>query len=185
MLICVDMMSGTGCGATNRDGAQRCAQCGRPLRYPLRLHNPGDVVGRYRIGRVLGHGGFGAVYQADDLNTGAVVAVKETLDPDSIRNFQSEFAILRNLQHPNLPRYFEMFEEQGNGYLVMELVPGQSLEDVLDKQPGQPLIESQVLGYAVQICDALTYLHSQTPPILHRDIKPANVRLTPEVWSSS
>lgn len=72
-----------------------------------------------------------------------------------------------------------MFEYAGNGFLVMEFVPGQSLEDILERQK-RPLLESQVLGYALQICDVLTYLHSLNPPIIHRDIKPANIRLTPE-----
>lgn len=180
MLICLDQRTGTGCGAQNRDGAQHCSKCGMSLRFALQLQNPGAMIGHYRIARVLGHGGFGAVYEAEDTQQpGLHVALKETFDPTSIGSYQKEFAVLRTLQHPNLPRYYEMFEYQGNGYLVMELVPGQSLEDVLDSQPGQPLLESQVMGYAIQVCDALTYLHSQTPPIIHRDIKPANIRITP------
>jgi len=179
MLICLDQRTGTGCGANNKDGAQFCAQCGRPLRFALQLFDPGARVGNYQIARLIGHGGFGAVYQAQDTRTTQSVALKESFSPDSIRSFQREFAALQNLQHPNLPRYFEMFEWQANGYLAMEFVPGQSLQDVLDSQPGQPLLESQVIGYALQVCDALTYLHTQTQPIFHRDIKPANIRITP------
>lgn len=137
------------------------------------------VDNRYRIVRLIGHGGFGAVYEAENLRQGLRVALKETFESGSIRSLQDEFTILRGLHHSNLPHYYEIFEFQGNGYLVMELVPGQSLEEVLDSQPGQPLLESQALGYAMQVCDALTYLHSQNPPIIHRDIKPANIRLTP------
>ncbi|NJP06949.1 MAG: SUMF1/EgtB/PvdO family nonheme iron enzyme [Chloroflexaceae bacterium] len=106
--------------------------------------------------------------------------MKESFDPSSIRTFQSEFTALKNLRHNHLPRYYAVFEAEGNGYLVMELIPGQSLADVLEHQLGQPLAEAQVLGYAIQLCDVLTYLHQQTPPILHRDIKPANIRLTPD-----
>lgn len=180
MLICLDQRTGTGCGAHNREGAQYCHQCGKPLRFALQLYDPGSLIGHYRISGVLGHGGFGAVYQAEDTRrTGFQVALKETFDSDSIRSFQGEFDILSRLQHSHLPRYHEMFEADGNGYLAMELVPGQTLQDVLTKQGG-PLLESQVLGYALQICDALSYLHNQTPPIIHRDIKPANIRLTPE-----
>lgn len=180
MLICLDQRTGAGCGAPNRDGAQHCAQCGMSLRFALQLQNPGATIGNYRIIQLLGHGGFGAVYEAEDTRQpGLRIALKESFDANSVRAFQSEFVVLRNLQHPNLPRYYEMFEYQGNGYLVMELVPGQSLQDVLDGQPGQPLLESQVLGYAMQVCDALVYLHSQTPLILHRDVKPANIRITP------
>ncbi|OQY99748.1 MAG: hypothetical protein B6D41_00770 [Chloroflexi bacterium UTCFX4] len=179
MLICLDQRTGTGCGANNKDGAQFCAQCGRPLRFALQLFDPGALVNAYRIVRLIGHGGFGAVYEAEDTRTGQHAALKESFSPDSIRSFQREFAALKNLQHPNLPRYFEMFEWQANGYLAMEFVPGQSLQEVLDGQPGQPLLESQVIGYALQLCDALSYLHTQTPPIFHRDIKPANIRITP------
>lgn len=179
MLICLDQRTGTGCGAENRDGAQHCAQCGRNLRFAMELQNVGALVGSYRIARLIGHGGFGAVYEAQDTRTGQRVALKESFDADSIRNFQREFAVLKNLQHPNLPRYFEVFEAQGNGYLAMEFVPGQNLEEVLRANGGQPLFESQVIGYAIQVCDALAYLHTQTPPLFHRDIKPANIRITP------
>lgn len=71
-----------------------------------------------------------------------------------------------------------MFVEQGSGYLVMELIPGQNLDD-LQRALGGPLPENQVLGFALQLCDVVSYLHHQNPPIIHRDIKPANVRLTP------
>ncbi len=179
MLICLDQRTGTGCGTENRDGANHCAGCGRSLRFAMQLQNVGARVGMYRIARLIGHGGFGAVYEAEDTRTGQRVALKESFDADSIRSFQREFTMLKNLQHGNLPRYFEMFEDQGNGYLVMEYVPGQSLEEALRANGGQPLLESQVIGYALQVCDALAYLHAQTPPIFHRDIKPANIRITP------
>lgn len=179
MLICLDLRTGAGCGAENPDDVQTC-YCGRSLRYALMLHNPGTQINNYRIRQVLGYGGFGAVYEAEDQEqSGLRVALKETFDPSSIYSFQSEFAVLSRLQHPNLPRYYRMFEAQGNGYLVMELVPGQSLADVLNKQQ-EPLVEGQVLGYTWQLCDVLSYLHNQSPTILHRDVKPANIRLTPE-----
>jgi SH3-like domain-containing protein len=180
VFVCHDQRTGTGCGAVNQDNAQFCKQCGRPLRFAVQLHNPGEVIGAYRIVRVIGHGGFGAVYEAQETApSGRTVALKETFDPDQIQSYQAEFAVLARLQHPHLPRYDTVFTAGGNGYLVMEMVPGQSLEEVLKKQGG-PLLEAQVLGYALQLCDALAYLHRQTPTILHRDIKPANVRLTPE-----
>ncbi len=150
------------------------------MQFALHLHDPGTMVGAYRIERVIGYGGFGAVYQADAMQlTGRHVALKETFDPDSAHIFQAEFSTLHQLQHPHLPLYYDMFEFQGKGYLVMEYIPGQSLAEVLAKQHG-PLVETQVLGYAVQICDVVHYLHSQIPPLIHRDIKPNNIRLTPE-----
>ena len=174
MLICKD-----GCGSENPDIATQCQHCGRSLRSALRLHNPGTRVRHYQIKRVIGWGGFGAVYEAEDARQlGSRVALKESFDPSGMTSFQGEFAVLQQHQHPHLPRYEAMFIEQGNGYLVMEFIPGQSLEDV-QKAEGGPLPEKQVLGFALQLCEVLEYLHRQCPPIIHRDLKPANVRLTP------
>lgn len=179
MLICLDLRTGSGCRAKNRDSANMCQQCGLSLRYALELHNPDTIIGTYRIINVVGYGGFGAVYEAEDTRTpGFRIALKQTFDSSSVRVFQDEFAVLHRLHQDQLPRYYEMFEAQGNGYLVMEFVPGQSLLDVLEKHQGQPLLEAQVMGYAIQVCDALAYLHSQNPVLIHRDIKPANIRIT-------
>jgi eukaryotic-like serine/threonine-protein kinase len=123
--------------------------------------------------------GFGAVYEAQDMQAGQrIVALKETFDKSSVAAWQAEFTVMRSLSHPNLPKYYALFESQQISYLVMEYIEGQSLADVQQAQ-GSPLIEAQVLAYALQLCDALQYLHSQTPVILHRDIKPANIRITP------
>jgi eukaryotic-like serine/threonine-protein kinase len=179
MLVCLDQRNGSGCGHENPDGAAQCQQCGRPLRYALHLLNPGARVGRYRVLDLIGCGGFGAVYRVQVQGHSHIVALKETLDAQMLRSFAREFAVLRRLRHPHLPQYYEMFEVGGNGYLAMEFVPGQSLEDIRRRQNG-PLLEGQVLGYALQLCDVLAYLHGQQPPLLHRDIKPANIRFTPE-----
>ena len=174
MLICKD-----GCGTHNPDTASVCQGCQRNLRSALRLYNPGDRVRDYRIGKIIGWGGFGAVYKAEDTRTpGSRFALKESLDPSGMTSFQGEFAVLQQHPHPHLPTYEAMFVEQGSGYLVMEFIPGQSLEEV-SAAAGGPLEEIQVLGFALQLCEVLAYLHRQNPPILHRDLKPANVRLTP------
>lgn len=180
MYICLDQRTGTGCGTINPNDARYCVHCGKSLQFALYLHDPGTAIGAYRVVRVIGYGGFGAVYEADAMQyAGRQVALKETFDSDSSRIFQAEFSTLHKLQHPHLPLYYDVFEFQGKGYLVMEYIPGQSLAEVLAKQHG-PLVETQVLGYAVQICDVVHYLHSQIPPLIHRDIKPNNIRLTPE-----
>ncbi|MDQ2806829.1 MAG: protein kinase [Chloroflexota bacterium] len=188
MIVCYDPRTGAGCETQNVDGTPFCLSCGMALAYAVRLHNVGDRVGSYRIIGVLGHGGVGAVYEAEALpgmglpsgvQPGQRIALKENFDPASLHQLQREFTALSQVDHPNLPGYYEVFAAGGTSYLVMELVPGQNLQDVLDKRHGS-LVESQVLGYAMQLCDALTCLHSQTPHILHRDIKPANIRLTPE-----
>ncbi len=179
MLICLNERTGEGCGALNPDGVQVCHECGRPLRFALQLAQT-VIQDRYQIIRGIGRGGYGAVYQSLDTHqANRLVALKESFDFEEIRTFEREFQLLRNLRHPNLPRYYEMFESDGSGYLVMEYVPGQSLQDILQKQYGA-LSMGLVLSYTLQMCDVLHYLHSQSPPITHRDIKPSNVRVTAE-----
>jgi serine/threonine protein kinase len=151
------------------------------------LLKPSTVVANFRIVQLLGQGGTSAVYEAvavrttasSTITTGQHIALKEIFDARIHKQLQREFAILHRVEHDHLPRYYEVFEHQGRAYLVMELVSGQSLEDVLSRKP-QGLAVAQVLGYALQLCDVLNYLHSQPIPIYHRDLKPANVRLTPD-----
>jgi serine/threonine-protein kinase len=179
MIICLEPISGAGCGAQNSDTAQQCTQCGMHLGGALEALNPTDTIDKYRIVRLIGFGGFGVVYEAVGTHNAQRVALKEAISITLLQSMRYEMDVLKTLNHPNLPNYLEVVERRGKGYLVMEFVPGQNLEDVLDKVGG-PLLEGQVLGYAMQLCNALTYLHSQHSPIIHRDIKPANIRLTPE-----
>lgn len=152
MMICLDQRSASGCGATNPNSAQYCHQCGMPLRFALLLHDPGAVVGDYRVLRVIGHGMFGAVYEAEALaDRQGQVALKETLDPASISSFRHEFALLHRLHHPNLPHYHALFEAGGCGYLVMEFIPGETLEELLYRH-GALLEEAEVAHYALQLC---------------------------------
>ena len=180
MIICLNEENDEECGARNSDSANRCHQCGKLLpNNSLRVHDIGVHIRSYRIVDLIGYGGFGAVYKAECSQTGQHVALKQSFDPRHIHTFQGEFNILCKLSDNHLPRYHKMFEEDDNGYLVMELIPGQSLLDVLKKRKG-PLDEERVKRYAIQLCNVLTYLHGQDPPLIHRDIKPANIRLTPE-----
>jgi serine/threonine protein kinase, bacterial len=135
---------------------------------------------RYRIVKLLGQGGFGAVYQAWDLNLHKHWALKENLDtsPEAERQFTREAIILANLSHPSLPRVTDHFSIPGQGhYLVMDFIEGEDLESVLQRQRRVPT--DQAIGWITQIADALVYLHSQQPPVLHRDLKPGNIRITP------
>jgi serine/threonine protein kinase len=137
---------------------------------------------RYRIVRLLGQGGFGAVYRAWDMNLNIVCALKENLDtsPEAQRQFAREASLLATLRHPHLPVVGDHFSLPGQGqYLVMDYVEGEDLQAMLDRTSG-PLPEAQVLPWIIQMCDALTYLHSHHPPVIHRDIKPANIKITPE-----
>ncbi len=180
MRICRATFQGKHCYTRNRNDARSCVRCGSPLSEALCVYDQGTEVGRYRILRLVGFGNFGSVYEAEVIRRPDVhIALKETLDPNYAIGFEYEFAILQQLRHIHLPRYYEMFEHQGRGCLSMEFVPGQSLYDILERERG-PVLEFLVLSYAEQLCSVMEYLHTQHPPILHRDIKPHNVRLTPE-----
>ncbi|MFZ1756463.1 MAG: serine/threonine-protein kinase [Caldilineaceae bacterium] len=151
---------------------------------------------RYEIVHLAGQGGMGAVYQANDLRLdGRICALKEVLPEllsgltdanqpldQTIEQFYQEASVLARLDHPNLPKVSDYFSENGREYLVMDYVTGRDLQDILaeSKQHAMPLSESQVLGWASQLLDALEYLHGQEPPVLHRDIKPANIKVTPQ-----
>lgn len=146
-----------------------------PLSLGQVLHN------RYRIVKLIGQGGFGAVYRAWDTALNQPCAVKENLDtsPEAQRQFQREATLLAGLRHPNLPRVIDHFLIPGQGqYLVMDYVEGRSLDEILD-QKGQPLTERETLPWLEQVCDALEYLHNQNPPVIHRDLKPQNIIITP------
>jgi eukaryotic-like serine/threonine-protein kinase len=144
---------------------------------------PGQVLqSRYRIVSWLKTGGMGSIYRAWHLNLKTQVAIKEmtlqsSLDPMMQarlrQQFEQEASILARLRHRHLVSVIDYFAEQGNVYLVMEFVEGQSLEDRI-KQHNR-LSETEVLDYAYQLLDALAYCHSQH--IVHRDIKPQNIML--------
>jgi len=147
--------------------------------------------GRYRIVKIIGQGGMGSIYLADDLRLeGRQCALKEvehdrSLPADMLRQareqFQREATVLARLDHPNLPKVSDFFSAGGREYLVMDFVPGKDLRMLINeaKQKNSFIPERDVLNWASQISDALTYMHSQKPPILHRDIKPSNLKLTP------
>ncbi len=136
---------------------------------------------RYRVVKLLGQGGFGAVYRAWDSNLNRPCAIKENLDtsPEAQRQFTREATVLANLSHPNLPRVTDHFilPEQGQ-YLLMDFVEGDDLASIL-RQRG-PVSVQQAVTWISQVADALIYLHSRQPVVIHRDIKPANIRVTPE-----
>jgi eukaryotic-like serine/threonine-protein kinase len=146
---------------------------------------------RYKIRRVIGHGGMGSIYLADDLRLeGRQCALKEvvhdlSLPGETIRQardqFEREATVLARLDHPNLPKVSDFFSIGGKDYLVMDFVPGEDLRTLMveARQRDTFLDEQNVLSWASQLTDALSYLHGQTPPILHRDIKPSNLKLTP------
>jgi serine/threonine-protein kinase len=154
--------------------------------------NCGEVLrGRYKVRERIGQGGTGSVYLAEDLRLeGRLCAVKEVEHDRSLpakifaearEQFMREATVLARLDHPNLPKVSDFFSEENRDYLVMDYVPGEDLRTLmLDARRKKTFLrEDVVLGWANQIANALTYLHSQDPPIIHRDIKPSNLKLTP------
>ncbi len=147
---------------------------------------------RYEIVGLIGEGGMGAVYLADDTRlTGRQCAIKETrLLPDlneavveaARKQFYQEASTLARLDHPGLPKVSDFFSIGERDYLVMDFVPGQNLLEIVNNARREQcfLDQTMVLHWADQLCDTLAYLHSRRPPVLHRDIKPANIKLTPD-----
>jgi serine/threonine protein kinase len=146
------------------------------------------LLDRYAIQYVVGVGGMGAVYCARDLHFPNVVkrvAVKEMVnlvrDPvihDTIvRNFEREANILATLNHPCIPRIYDYFSQDDRSYLIIEFIDGKDLETILSESTDF-LTEAQVLNWAIELCDVISYLHNNKPePIIFRDIKPSNIMI--------
>ena len=141
--------------------------------------------GRYRVHKVLGQGGMGRVYLANDTRlANRPVAAKEMIIGDgiaekkAIEDFAREARVLASLSHPGIPNVIDYFAENNRHYLVMEFVAGGDLQGMLDKLgPKGKLPETRVLRWARQMLDVLGFLHSQTPPIIYRDLKPGNIMI--------
>jgi tetratricopeptide (TPR) repeat protein len=149
----------------------------------------GIVLARhYRVLAQLGEGGMGSVYKVEDAaHRNRVFALKELLDdstasPEDVawakKRFDDEIELMRHLTHPRIPSFVESFYEGGRRYFVMEYIPGDTLEQRLERTHA-PLPERDVLRWMMGICDVLTYLHGQRSPIIVRDLKPGNIMVTP------
>ena len=148
------------------------------------------VRARYRIIQLVGEGGSGAVYLAEDLRLGGRLSAIKEIRPDpyatpsqleqAYTQFRREALTLAQLDHPNLPKVYDFFVEGGRSYLVMDYVAGPDLRQLVDqtRARGEFLSESVVLDWTWQLLDALEYLHTPIPPVIHRDIKPSNIKLT-------
>ncbi len=147
-----------------------------------------NLMNRYLIQEVIGVGGMGSVYRARDLhfpNVVKLVAVKEMINqaPDPlvrqtiVQNFEREANILATLSHPAIPRIYDYFTLDNRSYLVLEFINGKDMEVILGQTEG-PIPEEQALGWAIELCDVLNFLHAHRPdPIVFRDMKPSNVMI--------
>ena len=151
-------------------------------------HIPNDTISdRYQVISLLGQGGMGATYEAEDLTNGDRVAVKvlslrQIGEWKILELFEREARILQTLNHPSIPQYLNFFyvdtAEDRRFYLIRELIPGGSLADLVKK--GWRFDEEKVKQIAQQVLNVLNYLHTLNPPVIHRDIKPENVIYHPE-----
>src|SRR5271157_5117723 len=198
------MITCSGCGALCSENARLCPSCGRaipirdtptlepsgtaagPVAVPVRSHppqsggfSPGTVlIERYRIVALLGRGGMGEVYRAEDLKLGNVVALKFL--PASIQNdtaalagFHAEVRNARQVSHPNVCRVYDIGEVNGQHFLTMEYIDGEDLSSLLRRIGRLP--PDKALETAHQICAGLAAAHDCG--LLHRDLKPANIML--------
>lgn len=186
------------CGTKNKANAKFCVKCGTSLVSPVagrRQTSGKKEVGRgtvldnrYEILGIIERGGMGAVYKALDRRLDNVCAVKEMREHFekeeyriyAIEKFKSEALILSKLRHPNIPRVWDYFIENNRYYLVMDFIEGTNLHKILYSRPEKRCEEDEITNWAIQVCDVLSYLHHQDPPIVYRDIKPANIMITKE-----
>jgi serine/threonine-protein kinase len=161
------------CHKPNPRRARFCKYCGNDVV----LNNDGP---RYYITRIIKQGGQGAVYETvgDD---GKIYAVKEMLDrfddpkerAEALERFASEAELLRQLTHPQIPRVYATFKDEGRQYLAMDFVRGRDMEQFLETRASLP--EAEVLAIAAQLCNVLSYLHKRG--FIYRDMKPSNIML--------
>jgi serine/threonine protein kinase len=140
------------------------------------------LSGRYRIDALLGQGGMSAVYKATDPNLKRVVAIKLihshlSGDTQFIKRFEEEATAVASLRHPNIVQVFDFNADEGTYYMVLEFLPGETLQDRLKRLNDDKRLLSikESIQYTVNICDALGYAHQRG--MVHRDIKPANIML--------
>jgi hypothetical protein len=143
-------------------------------------YNKDTRIGPYSIRRTIGKGSFGCVYAAEVIAAGAsvpmgeIVALKQDFGNSSASQWRDEERLMREIRSVFLPRYYDIFDYDGNLYLVMEFVPGHSLMHEMDGH-SDGLDANLARGITQDICEALICLEKQKQPLIHRDIKPDNV----------
>ncbi len=200
------MISCPSCAAENSKASKFCSACGAALKpefAPTVLPNAGanvtansessrssgssdhgrflpgsKIAGRYRIVSLVGKGGMGEVYRADDLKLGQTVALKFlprdlAEDPQRLEYFHNEVRLTRQISHPNVCRVYDIGEFDGQQFLSMEYIDGEDLR-VLLRRIGR-LPHDKGVQIAQQLCAGLAAAHERG--VLHRDLKPANIMI--------
>jgi serine/threonine protein kinase/tetratricopeptide (TPR) repeat protein len=140
---------------------------------------PGARLGPYEILTLVGSGGMGEVYRARDLRLGRDVALKVLpaafcADKERVRRFEQEMRAVAAVQHPHICALYDVGHQDDIRFFVMEFVAGDTLKAVLSKNGPLPI--GQVLGYSIEIADALAHAHRAL--LVHRDVKPSNIMIT-------
>lgn len=143
------------------------------------------IAGKYEIVHLIGEGGMSRVYLAMDIKLNKQWAVKEIkpsndpVEQEIIReSLVTETNMIKQFDHPALPRITDLIHEDNTLYVVMDYIEGESLARVLKEQGSQG--QEDVIEWGKQLCDALDYLHTRKPPVIYRDMKPGNVMLKPD-----
>lgn len=140
--------------------------------------------GKYEIWKEVGRGGMSIVYLARDNRLNKQWAVKEIKNDGSkstqtlLKGLEREANILKNVDHPVLPRIVDIINQDGTIYVVMDFIEGTTISDRLKKEGAQP--QELVIEWGLQLASALDYLHNMKPPVIYRDMKPSNVMIKPE-----
>ncbi len=168
------------CGVANPPNERNCVRCSNVLPTP-----PGTMIhNRYKIEKQLAVGGFGAVYLATDTKSTASVAIKDMICQDQgefairLNFFRREAEILRSLESiPLVPRLFDLIEQGQQAHLVMEFIKGKDLLKIMEADNNKPFTIEQIIEWGRSVCDVLSHMHNQSPPLIHRDLKPDNIML--------
>ncbi|MCS6976545.1 MAG: serine/threonine-protein kinase [Gemmatales bacterium] len=168
------------CGVANSPTERYCQRCNTLLPTAA-----GTMLqGRFQIESLLAEGGFGRVYRGKDIQTNQPVAIKDMISPDPaefqirLTFFRREAEILRELAGLEIvPRIYDFVEQGQSAHLIMEFIPGETLQKILESRNNQPFPVDLVIEWGVKICRVLEVMHSRNPPIIHRDLKPDNIML--------
>ncbi len=138
--------------------------------------NPGDIIGGfYRVVEKIGKGGFGYVYKAYHTRLESTVVIKQIHKPNTGLSNRTEADVLKKIKHTYLPQVYDFIEKDGTAFTIMDFVPGADIDKLMNQ--GRKFRQKEIIKVAVELCEAVKYLHGCTPPIIHSDIKPENIML--------